>query len=44
MVGGVDQLGIGHSTAYWTVAALLWSAAILVVFGFLATRRFSKMR
>ena len=39
-----DQIGIGHSTTYWTVAALLWCAGILVVFSFLATRRFSKMR
>jgi ABC transporter DrrB family efflux protein len=44
MLGGVDQLGIGHTTTYWTVAALLWCAAILVAFSFLATRRFSKMR
>jgi ABC-2 type transport system permease protein len=44
MLGGVDGLGIAHSTTYWTVAALLWSAAILLVFSFLATRRFSKMR
>ena len=44
MLGGVGDLGIGHSTAYWTVAALLWCAGIMVVFGFLATRRFSKMK
>jgi ABC transporter DrrB family efflux protein len=44
MVGGTDQLGIGHTTAYWTVLSLAWCAGILLVFGFLATRRFSKMR
>ena len=44
MLGGVDGLGIGHSTAYWTVLSLVWCAAILLVFSFLATRRFSKMR
>lgn len=44
MLGGVDGLGIGHSTAYWTVLSLVWCVGILAVFSFLATRRFSKMK
>jgi len=44
MLGGVDQLGIGHSLGYWTGLALLWCAGILLVFGFLSVRRFSKMK
>lgn len=42
MVGGTDTLGIGHSTGYWVVMAIVWSIVILVVFGFLSVRRFSK--
>ncbi len=44
MQGGPEVVGggIGHSTAYWVVLSLIWSAAILVVFSFLATRRFSR--
>ena len=44
MVGGTDQLGIGHSTTYWALLSLLWCAGILLVFGFLAVHRFSKMK
>lgn len=44
MVGGVDQLGVGHTLGYWTVLSLLWCAGILLVFGFLSVRRFSKMK
>jgi len=39
---GVVGGGIGHSTAYWVGMSLVWCAAILVVFGALATRRFSR--
>jgi len=38
VVGG----GIGHSTTYWVVLSLVWSAGIMLVFGALATRRFSR--
>ena len=44
MVGGTDQLGIGHTTTYWMLLSLAWCLAILVVFGFLAVHRFSKMK
>ena len=44
MVGGVEQLGVGHTLGYWTVLSLLWCAGILLVFGFLSVRRFSKMK
>ena len=36
--------GIGHSLGYWTVLSLLWCAGIILVFGTLAVRRFSKMK
>ena len=42
MQGGPANVGIGHTTTYWVVLALAWSAGILVVFGTLATRRFSR--
>lgn len=44
MQGGPNNVGgdIGHTTTYWVVVSLAWCAGILVVFGFLATRRFSR--
>jgi ABC-type multidrug transport system permease subunit len=44
MVGDIDQLGVGHSLGYWTALSLLWCAGIILVFGTLAVRRFSKMK
>ena len=44
MIGDVQQLGVGHTLAYWTVLSLLWCGAILLVFGVLSVRRFSKMK
>ncbi len=44
MIGDVDQLGVGHTLGYWTVVALAWCAGILLVFGFLSVRRFSRMK
>jgi ABC-type multidrug transport system permease subunit len=44
MQGGTDAVGIGHTTAYWVVLTLVWSAAIVLVFGTLAVRRFSRTR
>ena len=43
MIGDLAP-GIGHTLAYWTVLSLLWCAGILLVFGFLSVRRFSKMK
>lgn len=40
--GGTRQIGLEHSTTYWTVLALVWSAVILAVFVVLSVRRFSK--
>lgn len=42
MQGGTDVVGIGHTTAYWVVLSLVWTAGILLVFGALATARFSR--
>ena len=42
MQGGTEVVGIGHTTAYWVVLSLVWTAAILVVFGALATARFAR--
>ena len=44
MIGGVDQLGVGHTLGYWTLLSLVWCAGILLVFGFLSVRRFSRMK
>lgn len=44
MQGGTQVVGIGHTTAYWVVLSLVWCAAIMVVFGAIATSRFAKMR
>ncbi len=44
MQGGTDVVGIGHTTAYWVVLSLVWSAGILAVFGATATSRFSKTK
>ena len=44
MQGGTDVVGIGHTTGYWVVLSLGWSAAIMLGFGALATARFAKQR
>jgi ABC-2 type transport system permease protein len=44
MQGGTEAVGIGHSTGYWVLLSLLWSAGILLVFGTIATARFSRSR
>jgi ABC-2 type transport system permease protein len=44
MQGGTDVVGIGHTTGYWVALSLIWSAVILVVFGALATARFSRTK
>ena len=44
MVGDIDQLGVGHTLGYWTVLTLIWCAGILLVFGILSVRRFSRMK
>ncbi len=42
VIGGNSTELLGHSTSYFVIRALAWSAAIAVVFGVLATRRFKK--
>ena len=44
MQGGTEAVGIGHTTTYWVVLSLIWSAGILLVFGALATARFSRTK
>jgi ABC-type polysaccharide/polyol phosphate export permease len=44
MLGGPDAAGVGHSTIYWVAVSLAWCAAILIVFGGLATARFARTR
>jgi ABC transporter DrrB family efflux protein len=44
MEGGPERIGIGHTTGYWVVLSLIWSAGIMVVFGGLATSRFGRTR
>jgi len=44
MQGGTKVVGIGHTTAYWVILTLLWSAGILLVFGSIAVSRFGRTR
>jgi ABC-type multidrug transport system permease subunit len=44
LLGGTDAAGVGHTTGYWVVLSLGACAAILVVFGTLATARFARTR
>ena len=42
VIGGNSTELLGHSTSYFVIRALAWSAVIALVFGALATRRFKK--
>ena len=44
MQGGTGAVGIGHTTGYWIALSLMWSAAIMLVFGAIAVARFSRTR
>ncbi len=44
MQGGTQAVGIGHTTTYWVVLSLIWSAAIMLVFGALTTTRFARTK
>jgi ABC transporter DrrB family efflux protein len=44
LLGGADKVGLGHSTAYWVMLSFAWCAGILIVFGTIAVRRFSRRR
>ena len=44
MVGGTGVIGIGHTTTYWVVLSLIWSAGIALVFATIATLRFGRRR
>jgi ABC-2 type transport system permease protein len=44
LLGGTDAAGVGHTTGYWVALSLGSCAAILVVFGTLATARFARTR
>jgi ABC-2 type transport system permease protein len=43
-LGGTHAVGIGHSTTYWVVLSLAWSAGIFLVFSTIAVSRFSRRR
>lgn len=43
-LGGTRVVGIHHTTSYWVLLSLLWCAAIVAVFGLLATLRFARSR
>jgi ABC-2 type transport system permease protein len=43
-LGGADAVGLGHSTAYWVLLSLVWSAGILLVFSTIAVSRFARRR
>jgi ABC-2 type transport system permease protein len=44
MMGGTEAVGISHTTGYWVGLSLAWCVGIMLVFGAIATRRFSKTR
>ena len=44
MQGGTARVGIEHTTTYWVVLSLVWSAVVAAVFGGLAVARFGKTR
>ena len=43
VLGGDTEALLGHSTTWFVVRSLLWSAAILAVFATLSTRKFTKL-
>ena len=44
MLGGPQQVGIGHTTTYWVVLSLVWCVAIAAVFLPLCAARFGRRR
>jgi ABC-2 type transport system permease protein len=44
LLGGAEATGLGHTTGYWVGLSLAWCAGIALVFGAIATRRFSRQR
>jgi ABC-2 type transport system permease protein len=43
VIGGDSTALLGHSTTWFVTRSLIWSAVLMVVFGTLAARRFSKL-
>ena len=43
VLGGDTEQLLGHSTSWFVVRSLLWSAFILMLFATLATRKFTKV-
>jgi ABC-2 type transport system permease protein len=43
VLGGDTEALLGHSTTWFVLRAVIWSAAILVVFSWLSTRRFTRL-
>jgi ABC transporter DrrB family efflux protein len=43
-LGGAHAVGLGHTTTYWVLLSLAWSAGILAVFSTIAVLRFSRRR
>jgi ABC transporter DrrB family efflux protein len=44
MLGGTDAAGISRSTGFWVGLSVAWCAVIVLAFGTMAVRRFSRMR
>lgn len=42
VLGGADAAGLAHSTGYWVVMSLLWSAGLVAVFAPLAVARYRR--
>jgi ABC-2 type transport system permease protein len=43
VLGGDTEMLLGHSTTWFVTRAVLWSIAILALFGTLSTRRFTRL-
>jgi len=44
VLGGAQQAGLGHTTTYWVLLALVWCAGIFLIFASIAVMRFSRRR
>jgi ABC transporter DrrB family efflux protein len=44
MLGGTQAAGVGHTTTYWVMLSLVWSAGILAAFASIAVWRFTRTR
>lgn len=44
LLGGAENVGLGHSTGYWVALSLIWFSALLAVLASIAVARFARRR